>query len=195
MRQYTAAHPTMPFQTHVKVTNLSNNKFIIVRINDRGPHTKKRIIDLSKAAAQKLDMIQTGCTKVKIEEVSKEEAISVSTPNFYKQKRSGKSKGALSSREYKVGSSYNNKGEQIKLTGFGIQLNVFQDRQKAHRFVKELTKKNYLNVYIQVFSHNKEVNYKIIVGKYASRKEAAVVLEQLKNDGFKGFVRKNRKRQ
>lgn len=63
----TAAHKKLPFGTKVKVTNLSNKKTIIVVINDRGPFVKDRIIDLSKSGAKKLDFINQGITKVKIE--------------------------------------------------------------------------------------------------------------------------------
>lgn len=63
----TAAHQTLPFNTKVKVTNLSNNRSVIVTINDRGPFAKNRIIDLSKAAAIKLDFIDKGTTKVTLE--------------------------------------------------------------------------------------------------------------------------------
>lgn len=62
----TAAHRTLPFGTLVKVTNISNNKFVIVRINDRGPARKGSDIDLSKAAATKLDFIEEGIIKVRL---------------------------------------------------------------------------------------------------------------------------------
>ena len=65
----TAAHRTLPFGTKVQVTNLSNNKSVIVRINDRGPHTKGRIIDVSGAAAEKLDFLDAGAARVRIEEI------------------------------------------------------------------------------------------------------------------------------
>ena len=63
----TAAHKTLPFNTRVQVTNLANKKSIIVRINDRGPFKKGRVIDLSKGAAKKIGLIQTGTAKVKLE--------------------------------------------------------------------------------------------------------------------------------
>ena len=66
----TAAHRTLPLGTMVKVTNLKNNKSVVVKINDRGPHgSKTRIIDLSGRAARELDMIQDGKAKVKLEVV------------------------------------------------------------------------------------------------------------------------------
>jgi rare lipoprotein A len=64
----TAAHRTLPFDTEVKVTNLSNGKSVVVRINDRGPHTKNRIIDVSGAAAKALDLLDSGTAKVRIEQ-------------------------------------------------------------------------------------------------------------------------------
>ncbi|TPE45453.1 septal ring lytic transglycosylase RlpA family protein [Pontibacter mangrovi] len=63
----TAAHKTLPFGTKVKVTNLDNNQWVILRINDRGPFVGDRIIDVSEAAAQKLDFHSKGIGHVKIE--------------------------------------------------------------------------------------------------------------------------------
>lgn len=62
----TAAHQTLPFGTKVKVINQTNGKKVKVRINDRGPFVKGRIIDLSKRAAKKIDMMDAGVTDVKI---------------------------------------------------------------------------------------------------------------------------------
>lgn len=64
--EMTAAHLTLPFNTLVKVINLNNNKSILVRINDRGPFVENRIIDLSRAAADSIDMIFNGLAKVEI---------------------------------------------------------------------------------------------------------------------------------
>ncbi|MDA3938894.1 MAG: septal ring lytic transglycosylase RlpA family protein [Spirochaetia bacterium] len=62
----TAAHKTLPFNTIVEVKNLENEKTVHVRINDRGPFIEGRIIDLSRAAASKLDMVGTGVAKVEV---------------------------------------------------------------------------------------------------------------------------------
>lgn len=67
----TAAHKTLPFGTMVRVTNLKNKKSVIVKINDRGMKGKKRIIDLSHAAAKELNMIGSGLIKVKVEVLEK----------------------------------------------------------------------------------------------------------------------------
>jgi len=66
MQQLTAAHRTLPFQTWIEVTNLSNGKQVDVRINDRGPFVKGRIVDLSQAAARDIDMLRAGTARVRL---------------------------------------------------------------------------------------------------------------------------------
>jgi peptidoglycan lytic transglycosylase len=63
----TAAHPTLPFGSKIKVTNLANGKSVVVEITDRGPSAENRIIDLSQAAAKVLDMIDSGTATVRLE--------------------------------------------------------------------------------------------------------------------------------
>ena len=63
----TAAHRQLPFGTRVKVTNLKNDKSVVVRINDRGPHTRGRLIDLSRGAADKLGMLRSGTARVRVQ--------------------------------------------------------------------------------------------------------------------------------
>lgn len=62
----TAAHQTLPFGTRIRVENLENGKSVVVRINDRGPFAKNRILDLSRRAARELDMIGPGTARVRI---------------------------------------------------------------------------------------------------------------------------------
>jgi len=64
---FTMAHPTLPFGTQVKVTNLRNGRTVVVRVNDRGPFVGKRIADLSRAAAAQLGMMKRGVAKARIE--------------------------------------------------------------------------------------------------------------------------------
>jgi rare lipoprotein A len=66
-RALTAAHRTLRFGTRVRVTNQRNGRSVIVRVNDRGPFGRGRIIDLSRAAAQALDMIRAGVVPVTVE--------------------------------------------------------------------------------------------------------------------------------
>ena len=67
----TAAHLSLPFGSLVKVTNMRNGKTVVVRINDRGPHVKGRMIDLSKAAATKIGIGRAGTARVRLEVLKK----------------------------------------------------------------------------------------------------------------------------
>lgn len=67
MHDLTAAHRTFPFGTKVRVTNLSNGKTVVIRVNDRGPFVEGRIIDLSLGAAKQLEMIASGTSPVRLE--------------------------------------------------------------------------------------------------------------------------------
>jgi len=66
-KKFTAAHRTLPWGSIVKVTNLDNGKSVEVRINDRGPFSKGRIIDVSRAAARALGMVESGVSPVRME--------------------------------------------------------------------------------------------------------------------------------
>jgi rare lipoprotein A len=68
----TAAHKSLPLPTYLEVTNLENNKKVIVRVNDRGPFVDDRLIDLSYAAALKLDVVKNGTAKVKVKTVTEQ---------------------------------------------------------------------------------------------------------------------------
>ena len=66
---FTAAHKSLKFGTLLKITNLKNNKSVVIRINDRGPYIHGRDLDLSKAAALELGMVRKGVAKIKVEEI------------------------------------------------------------------------------------------------------------------------------
>jgi rare lipoprotein A len=76
MYAMTAAHKTLPLPAYVQVTNLSNGKHVVVRVNDRGPFKEGRIIDLSYTAAAKLDMIKAGTTFVEVRALTPKEQAS-----------------------------------------------------------------------------------------------------------------------
>ena len=88
MNKMTAAHRTLPFGVQVRVTELSSQRSVVVRINDRGPFARDRIIDVSLAAARRLGMIQSGHVNVKLEMIpqiaseaaSREHSSRVSSP-------------------------------------------------------------------------------------------------------------------
>ncbi|HEX3501376.1 MAG TPA: septal ring lytic transglycosylase RlpA family protein, partial [Stellaceae bacterium] len=74
MNKLTAAHRTLPLNTTVRVTNVANRKMVKVRINDRGPYVKSRIIDLSARAARELGIAENGAAEVRIEVFASDQA-------------------------------------------------------------------------------------------------------------------------
>jgi rare lipoprotein A len=106
MEKLTAAHRTLPFGTWVRVENLSNNRTVTVRINDRGPFVDGRIIDLSRAAAREIDMIGPGTAKVRLvvtarpQDAPAEDVYQVQVGAFREKKRAEKVRGEMR-RRYK----------------------------------------------------------------------------------------------
>ncbi len=146
----TAAHRTLPFGSIVKVTNLENNKFIVVRINDRGPFVDNRVIDLSKSAANDLDFIKKGLAKVKVELIASIDNI----PD--KQPDTGKSN--------KKGSYYKLDVQTIKPTGKGVQIGSFKEDENVFRLAGRLKTKYNVEVYIEVTEIKKQKLYRVILG-------------------------------
>jgi rare lipoprotein A len=90
----TAAHKTLPFNTMVRVTNLKNGKSVIVRINNRGPYVKGRILDLSLVAAQRVEMTQAGVVPVRAEILRKIEVVPKIKPKATEKARREAEKNA-----------------------------------------------------------------------------------------------------
>lgn len=80
MHSLTAAHPTLPLSSRVRVTNLANHRSLVVRVNDRGPYVGRRVIDVSAKAAQLLGFYENGLAKVKVDYVGRARATAAGTP-------------------------------------------------------------------------------------------------------------------
>jgi rare lipoprotein A len=115
MYAMTAAHKNLPLPTYVKVTNLNNGKYVIVKVNDRGPFHENRIIDLSYTAAIKLDIVKNGTGLVEVRAIQPGEAIPVRSAE---------------SAPVKAVTNYNNSGFYIQVGSFGELANAERLRQK-----------------------------------------------------------------
>ena len=80
-QDFTAAHPWLPFGTVVRVTNLRNRRMVKVRVTDRGPHAKSRVIDISTAAARELGMQRLGVARVSVKAFYEDQAGANRTPS------------------------------------------------------------------------------------------------------------------
>lgn len=159
MYQMTAAHKTLPIPSYVQVTNMANGKTAIVRVNDRGPFHDKRLIDLSYAAAKKLDMLKTGTANVKLEVIHVDEG-----GTMHIGKRLQKPESPL------------NTGEKAIF----IQVAALQNQKKIDEMAKGLT------VLYQVPTHvpKKESVYRLRLGPFKSDEEASALLGELKKSGY-----------
>lgn len=161
----TAAHRTLPFGTVVKVTNLENNKFVVVRINDRGPFVDNRIIDLSKSAAEDLEFVKKGLAKVKVEEIA--------NTNDLTDKRTSERMG-ISKVYYKLDS------KKVFPKGKGVQIGSYTDDENVVKLTAELKSKYKKDVYIEIAQINNKKVYRVIVGCSENVQELDVLRSKLK---------------
>ena len=145
MHALTAAHKTLPFGTYVRVTNLNNGKSIVVRINDRGPFVKGRIIDLSYAAAKKLGMDITGVAPVKIKVLKKysprksSQKFSVQVGSFSSKKNAKVLKKKLQKNHRNV---YISKLKTSSNTYYRVRIKA-RSAKSAEKIAKKLIKLGY----------------------------------------------------
>lgn len=143
--ELTAAHKTLPFNTVVKVTNLANGKSVTVRINDRGPYVGRRVIDLSRTAAERIDMIGPGTAKVRIELVKSEQPISrnIEKEAFTVQLASYTLKSQADDLLKKVRGSYLHQARVDGTTYFRVYSGKFKNRDDAEKHRKQLARNGY----------------------------------------------------
>jgi rare lipoprotein A len=157
----TAAHKTLPFNTYVQVKNLKNGNKTVVRINDRGPFVRGRIIDLTLTAASELGMAEDGVVPVRIEALG------------YARKKRQAGKWV---RVYEKPASY-------ELGDFTIQVGAFTERENALRLHASLSRK-YLKATVKVFDQGSKRFYRVRVGQYSRLNEAEAAAERLQEKGF-----------
>ncbi len=156
MYKMTAAHKTLPLGSTVKVTNRTNGRETVVRINDRGPFVDDRIIDLSFQAAKELDMIGCGVAPVEIEVLS-----------------AGSSMLAV-----------NKKSDSAADRIFTIQVGAFANRETALEVSGRL-KKDYEYSDIQEAKTDRGIIYRVHAGRFRSRQEAEAARPALAGIGYK----------
>lgn len=191
MNAMTCASKELPFNTKVRVTNLSNGKQVIVRVNDRGPFVPDRELDLSKAAAIKLDMIKSGTTHVRIEIVewgpntkasqqTAEKAKKIMAQRFPGWKPNGGTAGASAQKSV----------PKTIAPGkyWDIQLGAFSTRENANVLAQQLLKEGFKDV---VFQKGNGI-YRVVIRQVPS-KELQGVLNRLEAKGHTSYTVRERK--
>ncbi len=155
MYSMSAAHKTLPIPSYVKVINKDNGKTAIVRVNDRGPFHEGRIIDLSFAAATKLDVIKTGTANVKIEYISVDkpknahEWHAIDPNQYYIQMVALKSEDGAKKAAEKLQKQFNSPTNIIKSNSvYRVRLGPFLDRDIADGTLLEAKNNSYISAFI-----------------------------------------------
>lgn len=158
MYAMTAAHKTLPMNVHLKVTNLSNGRSTTVRVNDRGPFVKSRIIDLSYSAAKELDVVGPGTAPVRIEALG------------YKEQ------GQAGQVAYRQPASY-------EAGPFMIQVGAFTVADNAYRLAARLKSRYGNSAVVEGWVDGRKF-YRVRVGLYGSLAAAASALVQFEAGEF-----------
>ncbi|MGZ8568219.1 MAG: septal ring lytic transglycosylase RlpA family protein [Bacteroidia bacterium] len=168
----TAAHKTLPFGTLVKVTNPNTKKCVVVRINDRGPMPNGRIIDLSKAAAKEIDMMQAGLAKVEVEILKPEQLEEIKLAGKIKQNaKQASDLGALA-----------NNGS------YAVQAGSFSEYANAANLKKILANSGFQNSRIDTMKKDNSTFYRLTLGPYEGKQKAVQTVDKLKEQSLNGFV-------
>jgi rare lipoprotein A len=154
MYAMTAAHTVLPLPSYARVTNLSNGRSVMVRVNDRGPFHDKRIVDLSYAAAYKLGFINDGSTMVEIEAIIPGDSRTESAPIVAVTQPPPRA-GPLDSGE----------------SGIFLQLGAFSDSDNAYGFVRRM-RSDIAWVGDSIHLYKSGSLYKVHAGPYANREAA-----------------------
>jgi rare lipoprotein A len=172
----TAAHKTLPFGTKIRVTNLANNESVDVVVNDRGPYVENRIVDLSRAAAEKLGFINQGLADVKIEVID-----------------AGDGKGKMESvlvdhvavdeKEF-----YDFEISRLNPKGFGIQIGTYQELVNLMRLSDNLKNSYKKKVTVQVKIVNGVKYYSLILGEYSNRGKSQDLYDEIKKKFPDAFI-------
>ena len=164
MYAMTAAHKTLPLPSYVRVTNLDNQRQVVVRVNDRGPFLHKRIIDLSYSAAKKLGMLGSGTANVRVDIIDLEQApaANVVAPRLESEPNSNRQ---FNSTE--------------RLSKEWLQVGAFSARQNAQRLQQKMHQQGFSSVSIS--NHDKW--HKVMLGPLQSH-EVPVVKTRLQRFGY-----------
>jgi len=176
MYRFTAAHKSLPIPIYARVTNLTNNRQVIVRVNDRGPFHGNRLIDLSYAAAKKLGFTDRGTARVKIEtypflstdpvapEVAKPAQLTIVSP---------------ASKPENI--AEDEAGNVIK-PQFFLQVGAYSDKSAAMNTVAHLTSLSVPSVVLQQDESRRF--YRVRIGPFASQQDAEKTMQTLPGDRY-----------
>ena len=189
MYAMTAAHKTLPLPTYVRVRNLRNNTTIIVRVNDRGPFVNNRIIDLSYAAAQKLDMVGDGTSLVEITAITFDDppgdhpTRQPMTPQPVTQGAPPPVDPSPPAAET-IDTRHTNRPQPASRNKIYVQVGAFGSRENAERRSTALSAAHIANVFIHADTSDSPTLYRVRIGPIHDVIQYDVIVEELENIGI-----------
>lgn len=188
MHALSAAHKTLPLPTLVRVTNLENGRSVIVRVNDRGPFVKSRLIDLSYAAAKALGYTDKGTARVRVQTLdvttpatplvaSRTPAVPVRHSPPPKPARISPALPAV------VGTAYADEASQAHSGNIYIQLGAFSSRVSAER-IREALINRYPSTFIQPLPVASRMLYRVRIGPLENMHRIEETMLSLQHDGY-----------
>lgn len=169
----TAAHPTLAIPSYVRVTNLKNNKSVVVRVNDRGPFHSDRLIDLSYTAAYKLGVLAGGSTRVEVESIDPANYAAAAKPVEVPDVAPLADKGSVVAVQETPVQPVTSNGHYIQLGAFGAQENAESFRSRLKGELVQFADK------LQI--HPSGGMFRVRAGPFQTLAEASQVAAEIKN--------------
>ena len=168
----TAAHRSLPIPSYARVTNLANNKSVVVRINDRGPFHSKRIIDLSYTAAMKLDIFGHGTGQVEVRAIDPLAA------------RSADASAIKSDTNSRAPQRTETRAPAANNKNLYLQVGAFSKQRNASDLVARLQRAEFTDLRITPSSSRKSTVYRVLIGPLASAEAAEHISTRLTQAGI-----------
>ena len=186
-RALTAAHPTLPFGTLVRVTNVENGRQAVVRINDRGPFSKKRVIDLSYTAARELGVVGPGTAEVELAVLPPDGAIpepaTLRNPVVVAALRQGMAGSATVPAVLGAAPASAVLSAVVEPLRFTVQVGAFSDRERADAMQQDLAR-----TYPQTNVSSDGTWSRVQLGSFDSREQAEMLCLELSSQGVPAIV-------
>ncbi|WP_372831268.1 septal ring lytic transglycosylase RlpA family protein [Pontibacterium sp.] len=182
MYAMTAAHKSLPIPTYVRVTNLKNGRQVIVRVNDRGPFHQGRIIDLSYAAASKLDMLRSGTAQVEVEAIDprswqRSSSVIAAAPPVLPVR-------SAPNVRVPVRATTAEASKPVGVSGSYLQVGAYSNRIAAERVTATVRALTGQKVVIRNLDRGDRVLYRVQVGPVSSDTQVRDLIGQLERSGY-----------
>jgi rare lipoprotein A len=211
----TAAHPRVPIPSIVLVTNLENGRSLKLKVIDRGPFVKGRIIDVSSKAAKLLGFYEKGLAKVRVETLVNE---SILFANNYKPNRSSVTRNKKqrqtqpsillahndknnapfrlvnyedqnwSHSKYSQSNRLRSSSKKTGVKGVFVQMGVYSNSEKAQRLARLTKQKFRVPAKTYGYNKNKKKYYRVLAGPFKSKENASDLLQRIKAQGYRNAV-------